>query len=414
MVRSRPPIIPDNPLIIGSANRPEAKTRFSDHSSRRRRLIDLALLWHCSIIGTCLTTTELRKVVNKIVGDRGQNISDHQIHTEGVRFASEPGLPTKLLNKALDERHAATIRRFAVAKSESELRELWNSSKREGAVEGAYWAIATHPAASEKFSFEVFGYIHMLSHLVGSTNRADIKRLSQMESDNSELRDKFDKLTVAIRSGFSTRDQEIQRLRGLLADKLFAEQSSASRSDMELGDEISAYRTTIADLKRQLSNEAARAERFRLERNHLNQDLETSSKKITTAQILIDELAGELNELEEHVSGSSGDDTDAILHLAGKTVLYVGGKAKSIQHLRPVVTSAGAIFLHHDGGQEQSARLLPGLISKSDIVIFPVDFISHGGAATVKRYCTQLGKPFLPVPRSGVAGLLVALKALRR
>src|SRR5262245_28837092 len=169
-------------MISGSDWRP------SDAVTRRRTLFDISPLMHCSIIGTCLTTAELRKIVNRIIDDRDSpTISDHQIHREGVHYASVPGVPTKLLNKALEQRHIAVIRKFNEHKTEGELREAWERAKREGAVEGAYWAILTHPAATEKLANAVFGDVHMLSHLVGATSRADIKRLAKLEAETAVL-----------------------------------------------------------------------------------------------------------------------------------------------------------------------------------------------------------------------------------
>ncbi|MDO9712830.1 DUF2325 domain-containing protein, partial [Paracraurococcus lichenis] len=68
---------------------------------------------------------------------------------------------------------------------------------------------------------------------------------------------------------------------------------------------------------------------------------------------------------------------------------------------------AGA-FLHHDA--EQGASLLPGLVSRADVIVFPVDCVSHDAALAVKRLCRQLGRDFLPLRSSGAASLMAALR----
>jgi hypothetical protein len=78
------------------------------------------------------------------------------------------------------------------------------------------------------------------------------------------------------------------------------------------------------------------------------------------------------------------------------TLLYVGGRQARIGHLRELAERSGAEFLHHDGGIEEREGLLPGLVSRADAVVFPVDCISHAAMSLVKRLCQQGGKPFVP------------------
>ena len=47
-------------------------------------------------------------MIPSVIGDRVQDAPDHEIHAHGVRLASVEGLPSKLLNKTLDDKHEAT------------------------------------------------------------------------------------------------------------------------------------------------------------------------------------------------------------------------------------------------------------------------------------------------------------------
>jgi hypothetical protein len=60
--------------------------------------------------------------------------------------------------------------------------------------------------------------------------------------------------------------------------------------------------------------------------------------------------------------------------------------------MRAAVERLGVTLLYHDGGIENHAGLLPGLASQSDLVLFPVDCISHDAAQAVKSLCRQGGK----------------------
>jgi Uncharacterized protein conserved in bacteria (DUF2325) len=66
--------------------------------------------------------------------------------------------------------------------------------------------------------------------------------------------------------------------------------------------------------------------------------------------------------------------------------------------------------LHHDGGIEERGGLLPGLVSRADAVLFPVDCVSHAAMSLVKRLCRQAGKPFVPLRSAGLAPFCAALR----
>ena len=211
---------PINPITMPDIVRFRTSAKLFEPSFRRRTLFDLSPMTHCSILGTCLTTAELRKVVRKVIGDRVQDAPDHEIHAHGVRLASVEGLPSKLLNKTLDDKHEAIVRRFSKAKTEEEIKYLWDEAKRSGHVEGPYWAVTTHPAAGEALFKKVFGDVHMLSHLVGASNRVDIRRLVEADAEIVTLREALETTQRSMRSSLSRRDQEIQQLKAALADQL--------------------------------------------------------------------------------------------------------------------------------------------------------------------------------------------------
>src|SRR6516165_6583185 len=116
--------------------------------------------------------------------------SDHELHGRAVHLAGQKTLASKLLQKALDRRHRSAITQFSKAKSTDELLMLWDSAVRHAEIPGPYWAILTHPETTEDLVRKVFGEVHMLWHLVGAANRADIRRLRELEAENAALQDK--------------------------------------------------------------------------------------------------------------------------------------------------------------------------------------------------------------------------------
>jgi hypothetical protein len=103
--------------------------------------------------------------------------------------------------------------------------------------------------------------------------------------------------------------------------------------------------------------------------------------------------------------------TAAPASLSGLTLLYVGGR--SVGHLRALAERQGAAFLHHDGGLEDRSGLLGGLVSRADVVAFPVDCISHEAVTNLKRLCRQMAKPFMPLRSSGMGSFAATLNKVR-
>jgi hypothetical protein len=96
--------------------------------------------------------------------------------------------------------------------------------------------------------------------------------------------------------------------------------------------------------------------------------------------------------------------------LSGVTLLYVGGRPHQVAHLRAVAEHSGVRFLHHDGGIEHHLNLLAGLTSQADLLVFPVDCISHHAALTAKQLCRQTSKRFIPLRSASATSLLAALR----
>ena len=121
----------------------------------------------------------------------------------------------KLLNKMLDKRHEAYIRRFAKARTALEVRSLWVAALERGDIPGAYWAALSHPATDHTLVTEVFGEVHMLSHLVGMSNRADIVRLRQLEGELGERDEKIMRQEARLQRTSRQRQDSTRRIEEL-------------------------------------------------------------------------------------------------------------------------------------------------------------------------------------------------------
>ena len=146
----------------------------------RRRLWELSKGWHCSIIGTCLKLSDLRKLARTLkvqTVETTQCSVDYQLHSLFVKESSEANIAAKMINKLLDKRHSSTIRKVRAMNTEVDLREFWVGTLSSGEISGPYWSIFSHPNSTVELAERMFSDIHMLSHMVGASNRADIHKL---------------------------------------------------------------------------------------------------------------------------------------------------------------------------------------------------------------------------------------------
>jgi Uncharacterized protein conserved in bacteria (DUF2325) len=379
------------------------------HGARRTRIWEFDASLHCSIVGTCLTTTELRHVLDKL--KMGATASDHELHALGVSLAGRRQAGAKFLQKALDRRHRVAVTRYSKAKDLVALAALWAESLKQGDIPGSYWAVLTHPLATEGLVKQAFGDVHMLSHLVGAANRADIRRLRELEQQNAVLADKIERQQRRLQEGFVARDRTIQRLNEMLAASDRAESAPAPAPNAE-----EAADSALRDLNRRLAREIARRERSEARARELAAALQKSDDALQRGERRSETIERELELIEAHLAAlaepSTAGSADA-LDVSGITVLYVGGRAHQTPQIKGLIEGAGGRFLHHDGGLEQSSGLLPGLIGRADRVLFPIDCVSHEAVATIKRVCRALGRGYEPLRTASLACVLAALLRMR-
>jgi hypothetical protein len=216
-----------------------------------------------------------------------------------------------------------------------------------------------------------------------------------------------------LRDGFTSRDEAICELNRLLAVHHCAEGPAAA--EPADGREEDAARSVIADLNRTLGQETARRERLEQRLTAMSESMRKMEAVFQAAQGERDALRREIELIEDHIVGliePATGDGEAAPELSARTILYVGGRPHQIPQLKALVERTGARFLHHDGGIEHSSSLLPGLISRADVLLFPIDCISHDAVATLKRLCRQLEKPYLPLRTASLATLASSLAGM--
>ena len=396
-------------------------------SSRRRVLWEIWDGYHCSILGTCLSFAELGKIAGKAGIRFEQNESEHGIHGHFVQLAGKQGRVAKLIQKTLERKFRSAVERFRRARSEAQVSELWSRALSEGDVPGPYWALMTHPRATSTLMIRAFGEVHMLSHLAGATNRADIRRLRALEDERRELSEQL----AAARGQMSDREVEHRRLAEAhqaevrdLKNRLVEAQHAEMRlvqvegrvREFEEGEELRALRTRNTTLASEL-DELKRMHRIELQRRlALESELSALRAAHQEMNATVRALNAECDALESMLQSGMDDanrgdvDSSAAVDLCGRRVAYVGGRAGIVGHFRALVERLNGQFIHHDGGIEDHEGQLGRILGQADVVLCPVDCVSHRACLRAKRFCKQTAKPFVPLRTAGLSSFVTGLR----
>lgn len=363
-------------------------------TARRRALWEMDTVLHCSVIGTCLTTGELRTIMARVdpaLKDRRAH-DDHAVHHAAVLAAGRPLKGGKLLQKALDLRFAGKIRQFAQAEDEAALLQLWQRHLEEGDIPGAYWAALGHPALRQDGRTRIFGDVHMLSHLVGASNRAALKQLQALEAANAALLEERQRLRANLQAMTAQRDRLERDLHHERAAGL-AHERQAARLASRLEDQASEQ------LPREIQASRAACSAARSQASELAGELAAERQRRAELETALAQARAEIDALTPIFE----DETP--LDLAGGQVLLVGGRTGQAAHARDFVERHGGRFAHHDGGLERSCAQLPALAAQADIVVVAIDHVSHEAALLAKKAAQHAGIAFAPMPRSGLGAL---------
>jgi len=391
--------------------------------------------FQCPVIGTCLTMGDLRTAARHLGMRFTPGASDFDVHCWFVSQAKCPGKAARWLQKQLNKKHRRSLALFRKCADDAALAALWREHADAGDIPGPFWAVMSHPGASQGLISEVFGEVHMLSHLLGAANRADLRRLDELERGNQLLAEALAERKTRLREAaavWKTRNRKLEReLEDERRRRQEAEGERISLREALQTTAVAALRTERDALAGHL--DAARHARDEAEATVLRQAAQiedllrelrlaraTLAERDNTVAALEGLVAGQMAAVESGpCPGRCGEGCDgacghACGRLRGKCVLYVGGRCNLMAHYRALAQRYGCELLHHDGGLEQSPGHLHQLLARADAVVCPLDCVSHEATTLVKRACKGSMKPLLLAGSSGIGGLARCLDELER
>jgi hypothetical protein len=372
----------------------EAEPSVLSKSARsRRKLWEIPSHLHCSVIGTCLSMDDLRKLTRKGGMRISDDATDYCVHSYFVREAGTESKLARMLHKMLDDKHAVDIKRFsAVASDAAAIEALWEKAMDNGRVAGAYWAVLSLRCAPSELVTSVYGQVHMLSHVLGGYNRNAIQRLATAEKQVAEL--------TSHRDAALTAKLELERAKEKRICELESELCRLRASGPATASVVVDGRETV-----RLKTRLARAEQRVLAERERRRAAET---RLEHLQLLDTDVPAER---PNPSTESPAPAQRPVVDVAGQCVLYVGGRQALVPHIRSAIERRQGRLLHHDGGLEQAPKILETLVTQADMVFCPLDCISHSACLRVKRLCQRLDKPFMVLRTSGASSLVRALRS---
>lgn len=398
--------------------------------------------YQCPILGTCLSMTELRKLARKLDVTVQPSATDYELHVFFVHECRKEGPIASYIHKYLDKKYRKDIRYFAKASEPTAIEAMWRHSLKSGDIPGPFWALMSHPDAGTPLLRRAFGEVHMLSHLMGAANRADLKRLGRLETRVDELSQALSRVQALRRSQkmeWAVRVRELEdRLESERHERLklsrMVRESALPRPEPVQTD-AAALRDQLEASQNETRRQAAIIEELYRENAQLRERLDDVSADLERAEMELVRvmpcaegggcMTGDAcRQVSSCREASCPDCSDAACAdagacgtadcpaLSGKKVLYVGGRCNLVRHYREMVERMGCRFHHHDGGVENSTSELYGKLAAADVVLCPVDCVSHEACQSVKKACKHCMKPFMMLRSSGLSALARSLDQL--
>lgn len=392
-------------------------------SGQRRKLWELDLHWHCAIIGTCISETDLKKLALKCQAPEFQGreaaYKRHSFMVGQARYNQGVG---RILHKFLERQHSRSVKRFNSAKDDASLIALWQEALDQGDIAGAFWALMTHAHASHSLCAQIYGEVHMLSHRTGANTRMESEKLNQAHKQMALLKQEIDTMRKNHRKAINKRDHVIGQVKqerdaaqikaarcDELEARLLAEQQGQSRQELE---------DRCHRLTQRVIQESERADLYqRNYREEADAHKDTSRERNRIRDQLI-ALEAEMKVLEQQTlemgAGAcmKAQGCAGAPDLCGRCIAYIGGQTKQAAFFRNFVEQKNGQFIHHDGGLHDGQARLMSILAQADAVMFPVTCISHEATREIKRICQQQHKPFIPLRTQGLGAFTRGLEDL--
>ena len=332
---------------------------------------------------------------------------DAVVHAMLVRDCAKKNPISIHVNKILEKKFEGTIRTFQKYKTSPDIMQFWRESFDRGLIPAAYWATATMRDLTTVDSNKIYSDVHMLSHLIGSSNQSLIQRLVEVESHIKALENKHGWQRQKLEATVIDLKNKLQRSESsvdLLQSQLTKSKSSINRSAKH---DVDCEQTKLRISRQRCAHLEASI-------GSIQAKLEIRNRRLRENERHIDYLEKSLASVEQLLVGLSDDlDQKVTKNVSGKSILYVGGMPHTASNIQKLIAKMGGTLTYHKGGNGKSEMsALANLVANADAVFVPMDNVSHHSALEAKKQCKLLHRPFVPIKSSGIASFTHALSMI--
>jgi hypothetical protein len=287
----------------------------------------------------------------------------------------------------------------------------WQEALKGGQIAGAFYAIITRADAPDAILNEVFGDIHMMSHLQGAEARAELKEFGQLRQGNEVLQDRVKRLTGQVEAVKIEREEFKQRLchkeaeLAVLRRKIaLLEQKLISLSE---GRDLDKLKAENREMTARLNQEQRTREKLEMRlMQETVRHLPVMYLSLTTQY-----PAPEATAVQEETCPLASE--EKCHRFCNKSILLVGGPERRESHYRRLVEEDfGGIFMRHDGDCRNGQARLVNMVRQAEVVICPISCTSHQAYHCAKKWCKKLNKPCVLMHNTGVGALTRTLMEL--
>ncbi|NRB32885.1 MAG: DUF2325 domain-containing protein [Rhizobiaceae bacterium] len=360
---------------------------------------------HCSIVGTCASVKDIRRLAKKSGTRLKEEASDYMVHGFLVCKTAQKCLFSKQFQKLMDKRHGGAVNRVQRTSEADQLAQLWNDQRDCGNIAAAYWAFMTSSHIPLPLRERIFGEVHMYSHLAGSSFAKKAVEAEDLASENIALREKIDRMRARKEEQLSAHSQELERLFETVSCLQQELQTIRGRESAPAQPSVTneTLMRKMAKMERALTSARVRARQAEANNQVLIQKLR---KKTHGHSIL--PRHGQVNNPTEETDASPKNIRQDELK-----ILYIGGRISSVRHLRRVAENESATLVHHDGGLEEATPKIDQVLPSVNCVMCPIDCVSHDACLRAKHLCAKWQLQFVPLRTSSQSAFKEAIRSVR-
>ena len=100
---------------------PATSARPASPAKKRLKIWQIRSGWLCSVVGTCLTASDVERIVRRCGLSFPDDTQTYDIHGFMVARASERGPVAREITRTLDDKHAAILRKVGAERDQARL-----------------------------------------------------------------------------------------------------------------------------------------------------------------------------------------------------------------------------------------------------------------------------------------------------